>query len=569
MLGQLGKPPKFNEIALSNHEALLFQGGIPEAFTILPTQLKELLVNGENTLAIQVHNRNVNSSDLSGNFFFSFAINNTSQNYSTVPSWFTEPFSSSNLPLLMINTLGRDIPNEPKMTAQMGIVDNGPGERNHIGDSFNDYDGAIGIEIRGSSSTTFPKKNYGIETQDANGSNNNVSLLGMPEENDWVLHGPYADKSLLRNVLAYYIGRSMDRYAPRTRLCELLINNQYRGVYVLTERIKRDPNRVDIANLRPQDIAGDELTGGYIIQVDRDDPGISDGWWAGTPSVFYKFDDPDHDEIRPEQKGYIQNFIRELEQVMSAPGIENTYSQYIDLASFVDYWIATEIGKHIDAYKLSFFMHKKKVSNGDKLHLGPLWDFNLAYGNFDFARDPGPEGWAYKWGDSGANHPFWIRKVMSIQEVQNTANCRWKALREGPLHTDSLMQFIDDRVALMTEARERNFNQWQILGRYVWPNSFVGVTYEDEVNFLKDWLQDRLDWMDLNMLGTCSTVQTTNYAKEHVHFRLYPNPFQTTATAIFKSETYSYGRVIFYNVLGQEVATYDLQSGRNELITPC
>ena len=122
---------------------------------------------------------------------------------------------SSIIPLVFINTYGQQIQNEPKISANMGIIDNGNGVFNHATDSYNEYNGEIGIEIRGSSSSSFPKKGFGIETRDGNGNNNNVPLFGMPLENDWVLHAPYSDKSLMRNFLSYYLGNKMYYYSPQ------------------------------------------------------------------------------------------------------------------------------------------------------------------------------------------------------------------------------------------------------------------------------------------------------------------------------------------------------------------
>jgi len=151
----------------------------------------------------------------------------------------------------------------------MGIIDNGPGETNHISDPYNHYDGFIGIEMRGSSTLWFPKKQFAVETRDSLGENNNVSLFGMPEENDWIFNAPYTDKSLMRNVLIYKIARDAGRYASRSHYFELVLNGDYRGVYVMLEKIKRDDSRVDIAKLNPDDVSGDDLTGGYIIKIDK------------------------------------------------------------------------------------------------------------------------------------------------------------------------------------------------------------------------------------------------------------------------------------------------------------
>ena len=304
-IGEVGIPPAYNETSFTDHEAVLYQGGVPESYLLYKDDLADLLVEGTNTLAIQVHNVGWGSSDFSSNFFLSFGITDESMTYEDPPSWFTSPIFSTSLPLIIINTTETpEIYDEPRVPAHMGIVNNGAGQMNSIFDPYNAYDGRIEIEIRGASSQMFPKKNYGFETQLEDGSNNNISLLGMPEENDWILHGPYADKSLLRNVLAYYMARRTGHYAPRTRLCELIVNDDYRGVYMLTERIKRDENRVDVAKLTPEDIEGDELTGGYILQIDRDNEDIDgDGWYSNFPNYkFFAFDDPDYDELLPVQK---------------------------------------------------------------------------------------------------------------------------------------------------------------------------------------------------------------------------------------------------------------------------
>ena len=222
----------------------------------------------------------------------------------------TVSFSSSNLPIVILDTEGQDIPDEPKITARMQIIDNGPNTRNSVLDTPTGYDGFIGIELRGSSSQAFPKKQYGVETRDEAGDNLNVSLLGMPEENDWVLYAPYSDKSLMRNVLAYELARRMGRYASRTRFVEVVLNGDYQGVYVLMEKIKRDRNRVDINNLKEDEISGDDLTGGYLIRIDRRDGFEGESWesnflpaYATDARVHYQYREPDAEDIVPRAGG--------------------------------------------------------------------------------------------------------------------------------------------------------------------------------------------------------------------------------------------------------------------------
>ncbi len=565
-----GDPPAHDEPASSLHEAQLYNGEVPEAYSLTGQALKNLIVEGTNTLAVQVHNEDINSSDLSSNFFLSLAISDNSFSYGDTPDWFSPVILESHLPLLVITTTqGSEIPDEPKVPAHMGIIDNGPGQINTPFDEPTDYDGIIAIEIRGASSQMFPKKNYGFETQLEDGSNNNVSLLGLPVENDWVLHGPYPDKTLLRNRIAYHMGSSTGKYTPRTRLCEVLVNGDYRGVYILTERIKQDDNRVDIAELNPDDIDGDEITGGYLIQIDRDNPNTNeDGWWSDySPNKFYAYHDPGYDDLVPVQKQYIREYLDNFEDDMFSSNYESEYLNYIDVDSWVDYVLITEIAKHIDAYKLSFYMHKKKVTNGGKLHFGPLWDFNLGFGNFDFACPPNPQGWSYDFQTICSEaQPFWVLKLLDIPNVQHQMNCRWTELREGPLHTDTLIQYIDNQVALIGPASERNFDRWPIIGEYVWPNNFVGDSYEAEVLYLKNWLNTRLSWMDNNIVGDCDLYSSTHGLEQvNLQAHVFPNP-AGSHLFVELAEVHPKGvRLELFDLLGRQLAVYELGSLLNQL----
>ena len=169
-------------------------------------------------------------------------------------------FTSSNLPIVVIETGGFDIPyDDPRLIADMGVIYNSQGTRNNITDPFNNYDGKISIEIRGSSSAGWSKKSYSFETRNPDNSNNNISLIGLPRENDWVLYAPYYDRSFLRNVFTFHLAREMGWYASRTRYCELLLDGEYKGIYVLMEKVKRDSNRVHISKLTDLDVYGDEI----------------------------------------------------------------------------------------------------------------------------------------------------------------------------------------------------------------------------------------------------------------------------------------------------------------------
>jgi hypothetical protein len=254
-------------------------------------------------------------------------------------------FQSSDLPIVVINT-EQAIIDEPKQSAFMGIIYNGVGQRNNITDPFNHYNGKIGIELRGQSSQFFyDKKSYGVETRDATGENLNVSLLGMPEENDWILNGPFGDKTMMRNILAYQLTNEIGQYAARTRFCEVVLDSQYIGVYILMENIKRDKNRVDIAKLEPEEESGDDLTGGYIFRIDKYSPFYDINRWISTAGT--NFNEIEYQVVYPKQQiltetqfTYIKDFVEDFENTLKSPDYadpENGYRSILDVESFVDY----------------------------------------------------------------------------------------------------------------------------------------------------------------------------------------------------------------------------------------
>lgn len=456
--------------------------------------------------------------------------------------------TSSNLPIVIISTEdSMQIFDEPKRTAEIGIIFNGQGEINRISDQHNEYSGKIGIEIRGESSQLFPKKSYLFETWDSLGNDIDTSFLNFPPEEDFILYAPFTDKSMLNNVLAMKIGNEMGRYASRTRYVELVLNGEYQGLYVLMEKIKRDKNRVDISNLRAEDIDGDELTGGYIFRIDK---GIYQGWdskynvFDGNKKIFFQYFYPDQNNIRTEQKAYIQDFMDLFEDAIASPNYTNSagkrYTDYINLRSFVDNFIINELSKNVDAYRLSSYFHKNKNSNGGKLVAGPLWDFNLSFGNADYCEGDNIIGWEYY--QCTGNSPFWWDQMLKDDFFKDALRCRWEELRTNIIATDSLHAFIDSKTLELEDAIMRNYQKWPILGQYVWPNAWYfaqATSHEEIIGTMKARLKNRAEWLDLNIpgnTGNCDfydnfdTEQMTNVPfipdPENYHINIFPNPNQ-------------------------------------------
>jgi hypothetical protein len=441
--------------------------------------------------------------------------------------------TSSTIPIVIITTpIGEEINDLTRIVCDMGVIDNGFGNINLITDAYNDYNGKISIEIRGSTSQQYPKKSYGFETQDVFGSNLNTPLLGLPVENDWIFNGPYPDKTLLRDALTYDLSRKFGHYASGYKFCELIINNEYLGVYILFERIKVDQNRVDIANLLPSDLTGDELTGGYIVKVDKMTGEVGYSWPSlYNPEVLFQFHDPEYDQLNPIQASYMENFIGEFENAINSPDFEDIalgYPNFIETTSFYDFFLLQELGRTVDGYRSSSFMHKDKASgtwNG-KLVAGPMWDFNLSYGNADYCDANLTTGWQYNFDevcDFTNAIPFWWEKLLESTTYRNGLKCRWEELRQGPLHTDTINYFIDSVANYLEQARIRNFEKWPIIGVYINWNSFVGMTYEEDLNFLKTYIEQRSIWIDNNLTGICDlSIQESEFQPQY--FKVWPNP---------------------------------------------
>ncbi len=446
--------------------------------------------------------------------------------------------AESDLPIIVINTGGQNIVNEPKVMATMGIIDNGPGNMNHVTDPFNGYNDHIGIEVRGNSSTMFQKKSYGFELWDAAGAEITEPLLGMPSESDWILSASYSDKSLLNNALTFDLGQRMGHYAPRWRHAEVMLDGAYVGTYVLMEKIKRDGDRVAIAKLQPQDTVGDDLSGGYIFKIDWAQ-GSNAAYWTSpfAPAeadngqvIEFLMDYPN--EPAPQQVAYIAAYVDSFEVALDGPDFADTtsgYRRFLNERSAIDFFLVNELARNVDGYRLSTFLHKDKDSNGGKLTLGPLWDFDLGFANANYCNGSTVEGWAYEFyldcPDDGKQPPFWWPRLLEDPAFADSLRCRWENLRGNVLGIARLDLWCDSMAAHLALGAQHNFTLWPILGAWVWPNPDpLPDSYTGEIDELKNWLHSRWQWLDDHIPGHCSDVGigTAGAAAAPV---VYPNPF--------------------------------------------
>jgi hypothetical protein len=439
---------------------------------------------------------------------------------------------NSEIPYIRVDTEGGMILNEPKIPAEMVIYE----KKKEIQRT------RIGIEYRGSTSFRLSdKKSFGIETWDEEGSDTDVTFFGFPEEEDWILSGHiYShekdllfDPTLMYNFFAYRLYRNMGRYASRSKFVELEINGEYQGVYVFMEKLKRDKNRIDISRLITTDSDPEAITGGYILKIDKTAGGdhtynqpleyFESNWDDdarytahisfrsnydingdsilfepyGPPyhpnqylETYFLYEYPKAEAITDQQKAYIQKYIHEFEMSLlrdDFAGESRNYLAYIDLSSFVDYFILNELCKNIDGYRLSTYLVKDREG---KLRMGPPWDFDIGY----FSNDRVPsDDWVIRYNQYVSRDPwmmvFWWPRLMEDPQFRAAVKTRWLELRSGTLKTIELTGLVDNTAAYLREngAVERNNTRWEIASL---------VNFDSSIENLKDFLEQRAAWMD-------------------------------------------------------------------------
>ncbi len=434
------------------------------------------------------------------------------------------------IPLIKITT-DVSIENEPKVPGDMAVFEN----------QNLSFSSPVGIEYRGSTSFRLSdKKSFGLETWDENNQDVNESILGFPEEEDWILNGhvfrasnnTIYDPSLMHHYIGYELYRAMGRYASRSKFVELELNQNYMGAYVFMEKLKRDKDRIDIAKMTSSDNALPNVSGGYILKIDKTSGGdvapdqplayYEDNWAddaryseaisfrsnydifgnsLNTPAfnspyhsgqyleTYFLYEYPKSDEITPAQKQYIQQYLHDFETALLADDFsteQRTYTQYIDLDSFVDFFIINEITGNIDGYRISTYLHKDR---GEKLKMGPIWDLNIGYNRQD--RVPFTD-----WIANYNNHvsqdawmvPFWWPRLLQDPVFQQRLKQRWQVLRGNQLANATVLGLVQTTADYLVEngAVERNYNRW----------SGIAVDYPQVVGELKNYLANRLSWMD-------------------------------------------------------------------------
>ena len=430
--------------------------------------------------------------------------------------------AETNLPIVFIDVDGETISSYKRITARMKIIHNGNGEINyadtltHKGQRV-DYEGYVALRYRGNSSyNRSDKKPYSFRTLDKSleqdGQKKKVEILGMGKDNNWALLAPFSDKSMIRDMLAFELSRPWMEFVPQGRFCEVVLDGTYYGVFVLCEVVSKGKHRL---NLPDPAVEGDGLTGGYIVEVDRNDdysflsnyhPVDGRGREYELNNIYIQYKFPDYEDLTDAQKNYIKSAVDKMEQSLASEDYRNPetgYARYIDVMSFADYQLAKEFGHDVDGYRLSCKMYKRRDSEDSRFKL-TLWDMNLAYGNSDYYDGWRTDTWVYEsnellyYFNDPQFVPFWWYRLNADVNYQNILKERWAEYRHANFSNENLMALVDSMVSLLNShgAQQRNTQAWDNWGVYVWPNYYVALDYDDEIDYLKQWLADRIAWMD-------------------------------------------------------------------------
>ena len=346
-----------------------------------------------------------------------------------------------------------------------------------------EFSAEMGIRGRGNSTWSFPKKPWKVKLKEK------ASLLGMPADKEWALLANYADRTLVRNIVAMKLSEICGfSWTPRMHSVEVYLNGKYQGVYTLCEHKKVSSDRVDIDVVGEDVTGGDAITGGYYLEIEEQQDETT-CWWTsmGVPMMF-----SDPEEPNSEQLAYIKGLFESFEQALWAKDYSQTsgYPKYIDVDSFVDYYIVQELTKNIDGnLRKSSFITKER---GKKMEMYHLWDFDLTLGNC-----------GYFWGNVG-NGPenFWIKldkwypHLFADPAFVDKVQKRWNELKP---EFDKIPEFIDEQTFYLAKAQERNFKVWSIWESVDWVYFPSLGSYEKEVDYLKEFYTKRLEWLDTEL----------------------------------------------------------------------
>ncbi len=390
----------------------------------------------------------------------------------SVKKYTVKLYTFTGLPIIYLETEAPVLSKEESVKGKMQIDANNSGYQQTVTE--------FQMEMRGRGNSTWgmPKKPYRIKLD------KKAEILGMAAAKKWVLLANFTDKTILRNALAFELGARFEvPFTPKSRFVEVILNGEYLGNYLLTDQVEVGENRVNIPELSQASPASD-ISGGYLLEVDAR---LGEPYWFITKKgVAITIKSPE--EITEDQLNYISSYLQATEDAMFSEKFTDAsegYNKYIDVESFINWYLVNELTRNNDAdFFSSVYMYKDR---GGKLTLGPIWDFDIAFGNVNYNGNNAPQGW---W----VNNSVWISRLMEDPIFRKKVQVRWNMLKATKIN--SIFDFINQQAAYLKLSQKQNFNKWDVLYNYTWPNAVVLGSYDNEVQYMKEWLAKRIAWMD-------------------------------------------------------------------------
>jgi len=392
----------------------------------------------------------------------------------------------TNLPVVTIHTVNaKDITSKVDyVKGIISIINNGTV-----------YSDSLEIRGRGHASWGFPKKPYRLKLK------NKVNLLGFPaKERGWTLINNWGDKTLMRNLLAFDISKKLEMaYTPVGIPVDVILNGEYKGTYNLCDHIEVANKRVEVRQMTFADIALPDLSGGYLLEVDAyayedDDPHFTSARKYTPVKIKY----PHSDEIVPQQYNYIRDHYAKMEDAVLSTNYKdpvNGYRKYLDIESFIRHFLVGELSGNTDTY-WSVYMYKDRYN--DIFKFGPVWDFDLGFDN-DSRTYPNnnKSQWVYEYGSSANGFRDIVNRLFADEYFVSRLKAVYADYRDrGILTKEALQKAVDNYAAEINQSQRLNFMRWKILNSLVHLNPRLYGTYAGEVDNVRKYISDRIDWMD-------------------------------------------------------------------------
>ncbi len=403
----------------------------------------------------------------------------------------------THLPILYINTNGQQISKENKIWSTMAVTNADANGRKQSITETPDYEVSILLNYRGASSYSgFDKKQYRVKIFKKEGSTKakECAFLGMGSNSEWVLNGPFLDKTLVRNRLVYGLGREMFEWAPDSRYVELFLNGEYQGLYLAVEPITNGESRLRLSDFGL--LSGETA---YVVKRDRVDSeeGALNvyGYYAGKTSNALTIDYPTRNDLTKQQREWITKDVSQFEEVLYGEDFadpDQGYARYIDVDNFVDYYVLNEVVMNNDAGNLSTYIYKELSG---KMQMA-IWDYNNCYDNYQW--------YAQDYNKFFLKESAWFSRLLQDRAFVDKVTERYYELRKGTLSEAHMYQQIDTYVEELGDAVERNYAIW---GYSFYDNLLADTTelhddptsYEDAVNRLKRSIETRFRFLDAHI----------------------------------------------------------------------